>query len=210
MCIKLKSDRRRRSAVMFVLVLALVIVPVERATWAVSSSLAAPIRSPQPSAPVTDVKAAQLTPQQTYAKVGLTFEPNQGQTDDQVHFLAHGAGYTVFLTSNEAVFALRNGDCGLRNQDAPARSPINADPLSTTSSQLTNCNQQTSVLRSTLVTCAAIPMRQDSASGRQSSTSSLVTSGKQKWLRLFFCQPSTGRDSACRNSDDARNAAVRP
>jgi uncharacterized protein (TIGR03437 family) len=37
----------------------------------------------------------------------LNFEANQGQTDSQVRFLSHGDGYSLFLTSHEAVFALR-------------------------------------------------------------------------------------------------------
>jgi len=39
--------------------------------------------------------------------VPLSFEANQGQADNQVKFLAHGDGYSLFLTSNEAVFTLR-------------------------------------------------------------------------------------------------------
>lgn len=38
----------------------------------------------------------------------LAFEANQGQTDPQVKYLARGNGYTLFLTSDEAVFALRS------------------------------------------------------------------------------------------------------
>jgi hypothetical protein len=45
--------------------------------------------------------------QVTYAHVPLHFEPNQGQTDERVHFLSRARGYTVFLTSTEAVLALR-------------------------------------------------------------------------------------------------------
>ena len=37
----------------------------------------------------------------------LYFEPNQGQTDSQVKFLARGAGYGLFLTANEAVLELQ-------------------------------------------------------------------------------------------------------
>ena len=37
----------------------------------------------------------------------LFFEPNQGQTDPQVRFLARGAGYGLFLTANEAVLELQ-------------------------------------------------------------------------------------------------------
>ena len=39
--------------------------------------------------------------------VPLNFEANQGQTDSQVKFLSHGDGYSLFLTSHEAVFTLR-------------------------------------------------------------------------------------------------------
>ena len=39
--------------------------------------------------------------------VPLNFEINQGQTDAPVRFLSHGDGYSVFLTSSEAVFKLR-------------------------------------------------------------------------------------------------------
>src|SRR5256885_9181003 len=44
-----------------------------------------------------------------YGKVPLTFEPNRGQTDPRVRFLSRGSGYTVFLTSNEAVLAFGRG-----------------------------------------------------------------------------------------------------
>jgi hypothetical protein len=37
------------------------------------------------------------------------FEPNRGQTDSQVQFLARGPGYQLFLTGNEALFAFRSG-----------------------------------------------------------------------------------------------------
>jgi hypothetical protein len=39
-------------------------------------------------------------------KLPLAFERNQGQTGSQVKFLARGQGYTLFLTSGEAVLAL--------------------------------------------------------------------------------------------------------
>src|ERR1035438_10258896 len=39
--------------------------------------------------------------------VPLSFEANQGQTDSQVKFLSRGDGYSLFLTSYEAVFTLR-------------------------------------------------------------------------------------------------------
>ena len=45
-------------------------------------------------------------PQTAYGKLPLSFEPNHGQTAEQVKFLARGAGYTLFLTGPEAVMAL--------------------------------------------------------------------------------------------------------
>src|SRR5437660_11527830 len=44
---------------------------------------------------------------ESYGKLPLSFEANEGQTDARVRFLSRGAGYTLFLTSDEAVFALR-------------------------------------------------------------------------------------------------------
>jgi hypothetical protein len=43
----------------------------------------------------------------SYGQLPLSFEANQGQTDSQVQFLAHGRGYTLFLTAREAVFIFR-------------------------------------------------------------------------------------------------------
>jgi hypothetical protein len=39
----------------------------------------------------------------------LSFEPNRGQRDKQVDFLAHGAGYSLFLSHAEAVIVLQRG-----------------------------------------------------------------------------------------------------
>ncbi len=45
---------------------------------------------------------------ETYGKLPLSFEANQGQTDDRVKYLARGRGYMLFLTSTEAVLVLRS------------------------------------------------------------------------------------------------------
>jgi len=54
-----------------------------------------------------------------YAHLPLSFEPNQGQTDEQVKFLSRGAGYTLFLTRDEAVLTLQKP--APRNQESPAK-----------------------------------------------------------------------------------------
>ena len=51
-------------------------------------------------------RASQTQLLKTYGKLPLSFEANQGQTDSQVQFLARGGGYTLFLTSREAVLSL--------------------------------------------------------------------------------------------------------
>jgi hypothetical protein len=42
-----------------------------------------------------------------YSHLPLVFEPNQGQSDARVRFLAHGSGYGLYLTAHEAVLALQ-------------------------------------------------------------------------------------------------------
>lgn len=45
---------------------------------------------------------------ESYGKLPLSFEANQGQADQQVKFLSRGHGYKLFLTGNEAVLALKS------------------------------------------------------------------------------------------------------
>jgi hypothetical protein len=51
---------------------------------------------------------AALRVSETYGKLPLSFEPNQGQMSPQVKFLSRGRGYALFLTGDEAVLALRS------------------------------------------------------------------------------------------------------
>jgi hypothetical protein len=44
---------------------------------------------------------------ESYGRVPLIFEANQGQTDEQVKFISRGRGYTLFLTASESVLVLR-------------------------------------------------------------------------------------------------------
>src|SRR5438876_4862150 len=71
----------------------------------------------------TSTTIPQATKQQVlvaYGKLPLIFEANQGQTEPQVKFLSRGRGYTLFLTSTEAVLALREG--------ASARNVVDGSP----------------------------------------------------------------------------------
>jgi hypothetical protein len=59
---------------------------------------------------------------ENYGKLPLSFEENQGQTDEKVGFLSRGGGYTLFLTPDEAVLALsspsQDKGLGERQKDA--------------------------------------------------------------------------------------------
>lgn len=86
---------------------------------------------------------ARLTPKQArevYGQIPLSFEANQGQTENSVNFLARGAGYTLFLKPTEAVLRLRSADFGMRNPN----------PQSAIGDQQSK-NSQSKVLRMKLV-----------------------------------------------------------
>jgi hypothetical protein len=53
----------------------------------------------------TDVRVSE-----SYGKLPLHFEANRGQTDNDVHFLSRGAGYSLYLTASEAVLVLAKPD----------------------------------------------------------------------------------------------------
>src|SRR5438876_11261476 len=66
------------------------------------------IAGPKLTKPASSAEATQARLAESYGKVPLSFEANQGQTDPRVRFLSRGSGYTLFLTSDEAVLALRS------------------------------------------------------------------------------------------------------
>lgn len=64
---------------------------------------------------------------ESYGSLPLTFESNQGQTSAQVRFLSRGKGYTLFLTSNNAVLAMMLPAESAGNPGArPAPNALNA------------------------------------------------------------------------------------
>ena len=68
---------------------------------------------------------------ESYGKLPLSFEANAGQTDQRVKFLSRGGGYTLFLTSSEAVLALgkpaSGKQKGMTNSEVSLKSPT-VDP----------------------------------------------------------------------------------
>src|SRR5882762_8517236 len=52
--------------------------------------------------------AASHKPSLSFSKRPIAFEPNRGQTNSQVKYLARGSGYDLFLTPREAVLRMRH------------------------------------------------------------------------------------------------------
>ncbi|MDX6611404.1 MAG: hypothetical protein QOD75_590 [Blastocatellia bacterium] len=81
--------------------------------------LAAPhsAQGPIKRTPISTHQAAQ-----TYGRIPLSFEANQGQTEGSVDYLARGVGYTLFLKPNEAVFVLTRPQSVKPTQLQPGKS----------------------------------------------------------------------------------------
>ena len=67
----------------------------------------------QTARPVSSIIASHADPKaqarilNSYGALPLRFEANHGQTDSRVKFLSRTSGYSLFLTGDEAVLALR-------------------------------------------------------------------------------------------------------
>jgi hypothetical protein len=86
-----------REPTLFAAVLLLWLLAVPRAA-------AEPLPAPAAPEPATRARVSE-----TYGRLPLRFEANRGQTDPRVKFLSRGPGYSVFLTSTEAVLVLSKG-----------------------------------------------------------------------------------------------------
>ncbi len=79
-------------------------------------------------------RAAQARLIESYGKLPLSFEENQGQTAAEVKFLSRGRGYTLFLTGDEAVFSLASASQKSKGEsqkaDVAQRQPSDVAALS--------------------------------------------------------------------------------
>lgn len=76
--------------------------------------------------------STQARVQAGYGKLPYTFQTNGGQVDAAVKFLAHGPGYSLFLTPGEAVLSLRTSQPQAPAQHQPgARPALRVDPTPT-------------------------------------------------------------------------------
>jgi hypothetical protein len=79
--------------------------------------------APSDSGPRTPARIIEASDSQP-----LIFEPNQGQTDELVKFLSRGRRYTLFLTGDEAVLALRSRQSSLPASLVLRMKLVGADP----------------------------------------------------------------------------------
>ncbi len=93
------SSIYRRSFLIFVCVL------ISAGLFAASVGL---VPVPHPASPSAFNRLHSAALLNTYGKLPLAFEVNQGQADSSVKFLSHGNGYALFLTGTGPVLAFSN------------------------------------------------------------------------------------------------------
>jgi hypothetical protein len=72
-----------------------------------------------------------------YAKLPMSFEPNQGQADSQFKFLARGSGYTLLLSPTEADLGLRSSAADSSTKAKDRGVPSSANGVKTPDSYAT-------------------------------------------------------------------------
>jgi len=77
----------------------------------------------QTTRPAAAPEPTQARVRADYGKLPYTFETNGGQVDAAVKFLAHGPGYSLFLTPGEAVLSLRTGQPPTADRHQPGARP---------------------------------------------------------------------------------------
>jgi hypothetical protein len=119
---------------------------------------------------------------ESYGKLPLSFEANDGQTDARVKFLSHGSGYTLFLTSDGAVLDLRKP--GETNQKAGGSSHFSLRPSPLALSHLRKMNDAEPAARDTKETTTetALTMRLVGANPRATVTGTDELSGKTNYF----------------------------
>ena len=76
---------------------------------------------------VTPDLGANAQVRERYGNLPLSFEANHGQSDSRVKFLSRGSGYSLFLTSNEAVLVLSHSEADeSRKASRVARTAVRA------------------------------------------------------------------------------------
>jgi hypothetical protein len=82
--------------------LVLLVLLVLGAAWLLRRDVATPHSPNLPASSSTQIQAS-------LARLPISFEPNQGQSDTATKFVAHGRGYGLYLTPSAAVLTLPGG-----------------------------------------------------------------------------------------------------
>src|SRR5438445_709668 len=106
----MKGSTRRKTAVVVFTVVSLAAFASKPSTRTMAEAVPSLDRFAQPD------RGRQARLVEAYGKAPLSFEANQGQADPRVKFLSRGSGYTLFLTSDEAVISLRGQGSGVGDQ----------------------------------------------------------------------------------------------
>lgn len=103
-----------------------------------------PASAQQPAYAPISATGAQAV--QTYGRLPMMFEANQGQTGAAVNFLSRGRGYTAFLTSGGMVLNLRKPrvDSSAANSTAPLQNA--GSKVTTLTFELVGANQNPAVV----------------------------------------------------------------
>ena len=113
-----------------------------------------------------DDSAANARLVESYGKLPLSFELNQGQARSEVRFLTRGAGYAVLLTQGEVLLSLSSRTSRPSSQTEARRTPSLLAPPSPTSTN--NRQETTTLLRMKLAgaSYAAAPVGLDELPGK--------------------------------------------
>jgi hypothetical protein len=82
-----------------------------------------------------------------YGKLPLSFEPNQGQADSSIDFLARGNGYNVLVGTNQALLALRPPAAGspIGQDPSPVSAAVESPPVAPLGLRLVGANPQSAL-----------------------------------------------------------------
>jgi hypothetical protein len=89
--------------------------------------------TPKTATPIPD-RSTQARAGEAYGKLPLSFEANLGQADSGIKFLARGRGYSLFLSSTEAVFSLSKRPDRKTPGDSPGPRRATAEQMTTPTS----------------------------------------------------------------------------
>lgn len=121
-------------------ILALIILAVAGVKPGAQTSAATPANLAKSAGPHPPSRAPFV---ETYGKLPLAFEVNEGQTDSRVKFLSRGGGYTLFLTESEAVLSLRKAE-SVAPTFRPARAGLKSGTTKSVDNPTTDKRPQTS------------------------------------------------------------------